>query len=610
MAQITTEWDYDLKEEVFKVTSDKGYVHKTFTTLSTTSTANNTSLMNYFVATLKVNVDQDIGDSYIVIYDNGEPIPFTISNVEYTQYDWTENTSAKTITIKLGYITEHKIEARYLGNQDGLPSKSVPIILQEDMPSLFKTTLTKTDTTTQYDENTTITIPLQFKSGKNAEETLDKPIKIYVDDILETTLNISLTSGTKTATGTASLTGIDGGKHKIKCEFEGDDYNESKSLAFNILVGYNIELYAYPKSTTYVVYEENEPHTLDDYNKVTVRLLDWNGTPQSNKTVTRYNDGSSITAQTNSQGEVSFVCDTGVTDFYCTYSGSSTSQLTLPCVIPQQVETTTQYDHVVEDTDNSLVTELTGYEWLDNGAEEVEEGTASLDGIPVVITDSEGNTTIVELNDSGIATTNITAPSMDIPPVDIEDIEEPIEQTPVKVEYTATVGNMGTVQEVEQVWQFLSVTGGEVKKRYEILGGAGTVMKLAKGYKFKSTKDPKANQYACRVGFGTGATEIGDYQIIFKNLDSVKNVICKIGGWRNRNGNVTYNRPTYTDKMYFAPNSTYILSRVGNHMNITREGVGTVMTSQITTVGEPMLELIFENEGEGVILNNIKIREL
>ena len=62
--------------------------------------------------------------------------------------------------------------------------------------------------------------------------------------------------------------------------------------------------------------------------------------------------------------------------------------------------------------------------------------------------------------------------------------------------------------------------------------------------------------------------------------------------------------------MYFAPNSTYILSRVGNHMNITREGVGTVMTSQITTVGEPMLELIFENEGEGVILNNIKIKEL
>ena len=45
-------------------------------------------------------------------------------------------------------------------------------------------------------------------------------------------------------------------------------------------------------------------------------------------------------------------------------------------------------------------------------------------------------------------------------------------------------------------------------------------------------------------------------------------------------------------------------------MNITREGVGTVMTSQITTAGEPMLELIFENEGEGVILNNIKIKEL
>ena len=67
MAQITTEWDYDLKEEVFKVSSDKGYVHKTFTTLSTTSTANNTSLMSYFVATLKVNVDMDIGDSHIVI---------------------------------------------------------------------------------------------------------------------------------------------------------------------------------------------------------------------------------------------------------------------------------------------------------------------------------------------------------------------------------------------------------------------------------------------------------------------------------------------------------------------------------------------------------------
>ena len=74
-------------------------------------------------------------------------------------------------------------------------------------------------------------------------------------------------------------------------------------------------------------------------------------------TVTRYNDGSSITAQTNSQGEVSFICNTGVTNFYCTYSGSSTPSLTLPCVIPQAVETTTQYDHVVEDTDNSLITD-------------------------------------------------------------------------------------------------------------------------------------------------------------------------------------------------------------------------------------------------------------
>ena len=166
---------------------------------------------------------------------------------------------------------------------------------------------------------------------------------------------------------------------------------------------------------------------------------------------------------------------------------------------------------------------------------------------------------------------------------------------------------------MEQVWQYLSTTGGEVNRKYEILGGAGTVMKLAKGYKFKSTKDPKANQYACRVGFGTGATEIGDYQIIFKNIDSVKNVLCRIGGWRNRNGEVTYNTPSYKNnehKIYFAPNSTYILSRVGNHMNITREGMGTLLTSSITTVGEPVLEFIFENEGEGVILNNIKIKEL
>ena len=74
MVYVTTEWDYDLKAEVFVVRGDKGYAHTTDTLLSEVGTRNS-SIIEYFTATFEVNVLRDIRDSKVVIYDDGEAIP-------------------------------------------------------------------------------------------------------------------------------------------------------------------------------------------------------------------------------------------------------------------------------------------------------------------------------------------------------------------------------------------------------------------------------------------------------------------------------------------------------------------------------------------------------
>lgn len=621
MAQINTEWDYELKEEVFRVSADKGYTHKTFTSLKKKSTTS--SVIGYFTATFEVNVEQDIGNSYIVIYDNNHPIPFTIGGTEYTQYSWGQNTTAKTFSVKLGYDVDHNIVAKYHGNGDGLPSKSLSIPIHMDLPESFNSSISRTNSTVQFNKGATINLPLTFSSGKKASTTLSKTVKIYVDEVLNKTVSIQLTSGNTTGTlSTNNLTGsLSEGKHNIRCVFEGDDYNDASSLSFDIMVGYNIQIIkptplelsqTPPPSTVYITYESGEDHIHDEENTITARVLNWNGEAKSGVTVTRYNDGVSATGVTDSHGDVSFICDTGVTDFYVSYQNSTTTPFTLPCAIIEKVEIETSYTQVIEDVDNNVSVEVVEFTWLDNGAiseEEEEVVTPSLEGITVVVEDNKGNEYVTEVKDNGTASVNIPTQKADTQPTQI-DTTQPVEEKETDMEITAKTGGVGATTEVEEVWEFLSTKNKEINPDYEILGGMGSLLKLTKGYRFKATKDPKAKQYGCRVGFGTGATEIGDYQIIFKSVESVKNVICRAGGWRNRNGKVTYDRPQYSQKMYFAPNSTYIISRVGNHLNITRKGVGTVLTSQITTNGEPMLELIYENESDAVILDDIKIKEL
>ena len=165
MVYVTTEWDYDLKAEVFVVRGDKGYAHTTDTFLKEVG-SRNSSIIEYFTATFNVDVLRDISDSKVVIYDNGESIPVYIDGNPVQMLDWQQNNQSQTFTLKLGYDVEHKIYAKYLGNKKGLPSKSQILTISEPLPNLYGTLIERTTDTSQFEANTTINIPISFTTNR------------------------------------------------------------------------------------------------------------------------------------------------------------------------------------------------------------------------------------------------------------------------------------------------------------------------------------------------------------------------------------------------------------------------------------------------------------
>lgn len=577
MAQINTEWDYGLKGEVFRVTGDKGYVHKTVTKLSKTSTANNTTLFDYFVAELKVNVDKDIGTSYINIYDNGKAIPFFISNTKYSQYEWTQNTTEKTITLRLGYDVEHNLQAKYHGNSSGLPSKSQTIQLYEDRPNVFKSTITRSNSTTQFNENTTISLPITYTSGGNAQSTHTKSIKFYCDGELKSTLTPTLSNGSATTTATASLSSISKGKHKIDFVFEADEYNAYTSLSFEIKVGYDIKILSKPEATV-----DCSDTTYQDHNSIVVQVKDYDDTPVTSASVTVYNNGSTSSKTTDSDGKITYVANSGATNFKVTYSSSSSEQITIPHFIPTETKVTTDTEYISRNSDNKVITEITEYSWKDDN-----EGT--IEGIPIHISDSDGNDYVATLNENGVA-------EMDYH-TDTDESE---------VTFSVQAGDVGNSETIKQVWQYWNATNksAELNKKYLRLWH-GDIIELANGYKFKPD-----NSLICRVGFGTGYDEgFGDYEITFNSRYSQVGVIIRGGGWIRPSSGIVFDCPSYTRKLYFAPYSAYKVKRVGSQLQVFRDDV-IQFTSQVTTMGEPMLEFVFQNKADFVILNEITIKRL
>lgn len=131
MVYVETYYDYDIHKKCFRVSDSAGYTHTTDTLLKNT---NVTSVYrNYFTAVFSLDVIRNLGDSKVGIYDNDTLLDLITFN---------EQTNKITnLSYNLAYGVDHNIEARYMGNDECLPSKSVAIPLYQPLPSGFESQL-------------------------------------------------------------------------------------------------------------------------------------------------------------------------------------------------------------------------------------------------------------------------------------------------------------------------------------------------------------------------------------------------------------------------------------------------------------------------------------
>jgi len=243
MAYMTTEYDYSIKQEVFKITGEKGYVHKTDTVLKRVTESDGSftppviTHLHYCTVAFTLNVLRDYGTSNIVFYDNDTIIPFkycTTLDGSYTStsmLEWTQQTEALFIKIDLSYGVEHNIQARYLGNKQGLPSRSLSIPFYQELPNAFEPTFTFSYDSTEFNEEVIIIdndseweINVNFDGYEGGE---DRTLKVFLKGETQDTLIDTLTTD---SSGDAQIVNTDGttfsdGINYIRVAFDGDyDY--------------------------------------------------------------------------------------------------------------------------------------------------------------------------------------------------------------------------------------------------------------------------------------------------------------------------------------------------------------------------------------------------
>lgn len=492
MPYITTFWNYDLQppNESFKVMGEKGYTNTTDVILNETSTARGKTLLEYFTIEFSVEVLRDKGASKVTFYDNGTPIPcYDGNNIIKTMLDWTDQTSTQTVKLRLGYNTAHKIQARYYGNSNGLPSRSKIIDVFEEMPNLFKTTLERTTSTTVFES--TVTLPIKFTSGSTIYSE-NKVIKCYVDGTYTTQATITTSSGV--GTGTISLSSLNNGLHRISLLFEGDTHNELAKLDFDVSVGYQVHINA-QESSLLVGTTNSYPVTVKDYfdNPISNKQVSVSWESGSSM-MTSYGSGWS-NATTNSNGEVTI---TGGLEAYqslpasaglrvvCGGSYSNTvtlhaDEITDITLVPARAITTPNTPVSIDGT----VTTATNYRVIPLNAERTE------------FTDSDGKFT------------------------------RTIQPTTTSGNYTYTENIQGytgqcTVETAKQYW---SSQNGSLDKKYKIIGN--NFMELSNGFKLEV---PSANALSL-IGMGSGLETLNDWDIEFDVISSSKPITFLYYEW-------------------------------------------------------------------------------
>lgn len=268
MPYIETYYDYEIKRECFRVSDSASYVHTTDTILKLVSTTQ--SVINYFTATFSLDVIRNLGNGSVAIYDNGNLLRLVTFN---------ENTSRITnLTLNLNYNTVHNIEARYLGNEECLPSKSMVIPINMEIPETFNTHLTFIDVPSNGvidnpPSNQTVKLKL---TDNNNQAISSATIKAYVD---EETTPVTLTTN---SSGVATLTGgtdwtADFGTHTFKAVYETTSSHFGVEAELELYLGYSATLT--PTQSKYIV---------GQVPSFVVETKRYNDTPISSMNVTLY----------------------------------------------------------------------------------------------------------------------------------------------------------------------------------------------------------------------------------------------------------------------------------------------------------------------------------
>lgn len=578
MAHIGTTWDYDLKEEVFRLTGDKGYLHKTQTSIKELSRRTGyDDLLAYCFVEFCVNVNQDIGNSYIVMYDNGKSIPFSVGGTEYTQYAWNENSGETTVKIKLGYDVPHNITARYMGNTHGLPSVSVNVPIMEPLPDKYKAELDTPLTEFQFNSST-VQIPISLICESGFLGTKDKEISVYENDIKLLTTEVHAIQGETSADGTITLTNVTNGVHNLYFLFDGDEDNAYCEMRLRIKVGYNLEFISYPSATVDCI-----SNKYNDWNVVKVRVSDWDGLPVANEEV-HVTGVHSLTENTNSEGIATFVEDE-VHNFVATYENSSTPAKSIPCLHPTILENSVSPQYLAENKTNTVSVKLVEYSWS--------YGLGRLTNIPVFVSDG-AKSYRAQLNSDGVASFDYT------------DTSE------TDITLTSELGDISAKSTHEVVWQYWNVVKGEELNRdYTVL--KGELVDIPNGVKIK----PDSTGIAI-IAFGDGSDGFGGYEIDFDNYQEAKNVQLAPGNWRkNAAGYISwYFHENFKGKeVYMGKRYPFTLKRWKGGDGQWRFGVwqgsrSLLGTNTSSANGGPVMRLIFRKATDSVVINNIKIKKI
>lgn len=246
MPYIETYYDYEIHRECFRVSDTASYTHSTDTILNLSNTAS--TVTTYFVATFSLDVIRNVGDSKVAIYDNDTLLQII---------DFNENTAKITnLTLNLNYNVEHNIEARYLGNDECLPSKSriVPVLLE--VPESF---ITKLSFTNLPNGNAILNPSAYEEFDLLLTDNDDNPIegatiKLYVDDPDEGSRWDTVSTDENGMYNIYSIRDWDSshfGVHKFKAVYEPTPYHFGTEAEIEIYVGYIATLT--PTKSKYIV---------------------------------------------------------------------------------------------------------------------------------------------------------------------------------------------------------------------------------------------------------------------------------------------------------------------------------------------------------------------